>query len=44
MDRDVEAGEKCQWMLHQNAANDPESVLATTWEQRGAVREPLKNQ
>ena len=40
MDRDVEAGEKFQWMLHQNAANGPECVLATTWEQLGAVREP----
>ena len=24
--RDQEAGGKCQWMLHQNAANGPESV------------------
>ena len=38
MDRDVEAGEKCQWMLHQNAANGPECVLATTWEISETIR------
>ena len=27
MDRDDEAGEKCQWMLHQNAANGPECTM-----------------
>ena len=43
MDRDVEAGEKCQWMLHQNAANGPECAIATTYEQQGAVLKPPKN-
>ena len=42
MDRDEEAGEKCQWMLHQNAANSPECALATTYEP-GTEQEPLKN-
>ena len=43
VDRDVEAGEKCQWMLHQNVANGPKCVLGTTYEQQRAVREPPKN-
>ena len=44
MDRDEEAGGKCHWMLHQNDVNGPECALATTYEQRGAVRESSKNQ
>ena len=43
MDRDDGAGEKCHWMLHQNAANGPECALATTYEQPGAIREPPKS-
>ena len=39
----IEAGEKCQWMLHQNVANGPKCVLGTTYEQQRAVREPPKN-
>ena len=29
---DQEAGGKCQWMLHQNAANGPEYAVATPYE------------
>ena len=43
MVRDEEAGEKCQWMLHQNAANGPEWALTTAYEQPGAIREPPKS-
>ena len=43
MDRDEEAREKCRRMLHQNAANGPDCALATTYKQRGTVREPPKN-
>ena len=44
VDRDEEAGEKCQWMLHQNAANGPACALLTTaYEQSGAIREPSKS-
>ena len=42
MDRDEEAGEKCQWMLHQNAAKGPACALATAYEQSGAIWEPSK--
>ena len=34
VDRDEEAGERCQWMLHQNAGNGPEWSLATAYEQQ----------
>ena len=43
MDRDEETEEKCQQMLHQNAANGPECALATAYEQSGAIREPPKS-
>ena len=36
MDPDQEAGGKCQWMLHQNAANGPECALAG--------QQPINNQ
>ena len=35
--------EKCQWMLCQNAGNSPEWVLATAYEQPGAIQEPTKS-
>ena len=43
MDRDEETEEKCQRMLHQNAANGPECALAIAYEQLGAIREPPKS-
>ena len=42
VDPDQEAGGKCQWMLHQNAANGPECALAITYKQPGTIREPPK--
>ena len=44
VDRNQEAGVKCQWMLHQTAANGPECVLETTYEQAEAIQEPPKSQ
>ena len=38
MDNDQEPGEKCQWMLHQNAMNGPEYELATTYYEPGAIQ------
>ena len=38
MDNDQEPGEKCQWMLHQNAMNGPEYALATTYYEPGAIQ------
>ena len=33
-----EPGEKCQWMLHQNAMNGPECALATTYYESRAIQ------